>query len=299
MRLAAMSLLLASACSAGVADQGGDGETSAELRVPGLVRVGGHVVDVEKTYLPRVVQCENPDAPYESLKAQAVAARTYLTYRSDGKAIPTIEDGQSDQVYTCANNHQGAYVAADVMRAVLETRSEVVLWNGKITAGFFVAGASRSKATCRSLSDPTNTEGYVTYNFGLINSESNRSKIGDHSTTNRGCMAQRLANCLADSGEYEYQSLLRYFYGSDAQVAPIGSELPSLNDILKLAAEDHLQVLCWSDTLGRPVARGACVQSASNHIWYQCDDDSQFKVASVDASGGSGPVGACTKTLGL
>ncbi|MSP59966.1 MAG: hypothetical protein EXR72_06425 [Myxococcales bacterium] len=51
-------------------------------------------VDTEKVYLPRVVHCENGGAPYEALKAQAIAARTYLYYKmetagsiADGRAI--------------------------------------------------------------------------------------------------------------------------------------------------------------------------------------------------------------------
>src|SRR5262249_48912045 len=37
-------------------------------------------VDVENDYLPHVVMCEHGGAPYEALKAQAVAARSYLYY---------------------------------------------------------------------------------------------------------------------------------------------------------------------------------------------------------------------------
>jgi hypothetical protein len=291
-----LGALLATGCSGVVADDSLEGEESSELTVPGKVKVGGHVVDVETDYIPRVVQCENPDAPYESLKAQAVSARTYLTYRSDRKVLPTITDGQSDQVYTCASNHYGSYVAADVRRAVEETRGEVVLWNGKITAGFFVAGSRRTAETCRATSDPTNTERFVTYNFGLVEGTSDGSKIGVRGDdVNRGCMAQNLANCLAVTASYDYGMLSRYFYGSDVQVATIGTTSLTAADIAEVAADDHAEVLCWSPTLGRGVPKGTCVQAISNRNWYQCTDDGSFQLSTVN----DGPVGACKSSLPL
>ena len=53
---------------------------------------GVGVVSVEDDYLPRVVSCENGGAPLEALKAQAVAARSYLYYKLDRRG--EIADGQ-------------------------------------------------------------------------------------------------------------------------------------------------------------------------------------------------------------
>jgi lysozyme C len=47
---------------------------------------------------------------------------------------------------------------------------------------------------------------------------------------------------------------------------------------------------CWSATLGDMEDANACVQSASNGIWYQCHDGSWYR----GVSGSSGPYGACT-----
>src|SRR4029079_6008943 len=60
---------------------------------------GSGTLDVENDYIPQVVVCENGGASLEALKAQAVAARTYLYYKL--KRQGSIGDGQGDQVYTC------------------------------------------------------------------------------------------------------------------------------------------------------------------------------------------------------
>ena len=57
-------------------------EAEQELEAHCSVTVNGvGKIDVEKNYLPHVVHCENGGAPFEALKAQAIAARTYLYYR--------------------------------------------------------------------------------------------------------------------------------------------------------------------------------------------------------------------------
>ena len=92
-------LLCMVGCNGGdvVTEPDNQGETSAALSVPARVRVHGKIVDVETNYLPRVVQCENPGAPPESMKAQAIAARTWLAHTANGRSLPTVGDGQSDR----------------------------------------------------------------------------------------------------------------------------------------------------------------------------------------------------------
>ncbi|NJL30921.1 MAG: SpoIID/LytB domain-containing protein [Phycisphaerales bacterium] len=55
-------------------------------------------VPVETDYIPNVVQAENGGASFEALKAQAVAARTYLYYKME--TAGAIYDGTKDQVYS-------------------------------------------------------------------------------------------------------------------------------------------------------------------------------------------------------
>lgn len=50
---------------------------------------------------------------------------------------------------------------------------------------------------------------------------------------------------------------------------------------------------CWSPTLGDAVADGACVQSASNEVWYQCQAGQWER--GVDEDTEEGPAGACSE----
>lgn len=47
---------------------------------------------------------------------------------------------------------------------------------------------------------------------------------------------------------------------------------------------------CSSATLGRPLPEGACVQSGSNDLWYQCEQGKWYR----GVANGSGPYGRCT-----
>ncbi len=173
-------------------------------------------VDVETDYLPHVVQCENGGAPLEALKAQAVAARTYLYYKLDTSG--SVNDGTSDQVYSC-----GATPSALHIQAVQETAGQVLTYNGSTICAFFVAGGIPSASSCvwaSGDSDPTGTEHYVTYNWNLSGSNIEQTTLGWVSPSNvynRGCQSQNGAHCLADEG-WGYQDILRFYYGMDINI---------------------------------------------------------------------------------
>jgi hypothetical protein len=133
---------------------------------------GSGLLDVENDYIPQVVACENGGASLEALKAQAVAARTYLYYKLRRQG--SIGDGQGDQVYTCGN------AAGDKHRkAAAETSGQVLMYDGVVIASFYVAGALQSGPDCRGgTSDPTGTEHYVTYNEGRAGAEVVQSSLG-------------------------------------------------------------------------------------------------------------------------
>ena len=284
-----------------VATTDGDSADSAGLSVPGSVRVDGKVIDVETNYLPHVIDCENPGSPPEAMKAQAVAARTWLTANAGKKQTPTISDSTSAQVYSCAANYHGTRVSAAAIAAAQATRGEVVLWNGAVTAGFFVAGSDRKAGSCRAVSDPTTTERDVTFNFGYIEGAVRPSSIGSASnSTNRGCFSQKMANCLAESVGYDYGTLLRYFYGSDIQVAPLGTSPMDDSIIMWHQGTDLPQATCYSTTFARPVPVNGCLQSGANQTWFQCLVSGKFTPISVDSDGN--PVGGdndCTVALSL
>jgi len=175
-----------------------------------------------------VVQCENGAADFQALKAQAVAARSYMYYRmqtGDG----TIRDGQVDQVYGC-----GRDPTEEQRRAARETAGQVLAYRDVVIAGFYVAGAIPSTETCRPAPDdrdPTNTERYVTYNEGRSGDGLEQTSLGwvnPGNLRNRGCKSQNGANCLSRRG-WDYRDILRFYYGEDIQlVQSVGGCVPAV-----------------------------------------------------------------------
>jgi hypothetical protein len=49
---------------------------------------------------------------------------------------------------------------------------------------------------------------------------------------------------------------------------------------------------CFSNTLQKALAEGACVQSKTDQVWFQCDEGKWFR----GGDGASGPFGACTSS---
>jgi len=174
---------------------------------------GVGVVDVETDYLPHVIQCENGGASLEALKAQAVAARSYLYYKLDSSG--SINDGTSDQVYSC-----GSSPGPQHYQAVDETAGVVLTYSGVTVCAFYVAGAIPSAASCvatGSDNDYSNTEHYVTYNWGLSGNNIEQTTLGwvdPGNVYNRGCKSQNGADCLSDNG-WGYADILRFYYGAD------------------------------------------------------------------------------------
>ena len=171
---------------------------------------------VEGDYLAHVVRCENGSAPLEALKAQAVAARSYLYYKLNTSG--SIADGTSDQVYSC-----GAEPSAKHYQAVEETAGQVLRYNNTQVAAFYVAGAVPSTANCVAKSndyDYSNTEKWVTYNQGKSGNGITQTPLGwvnAGNYANRDCKSQNGAACLANKG-WGYQNILKFYYGADIQM---------------------------------------------------------------------------------
>jgi hypothetical protein len=143
------------------------------------------------------------------MKAQAVAARTFAMYK---KIHPysnfDVYDDTRDQVYnptvTVTNQHR---------QSVTDTNGIVLEYTGDyhtIICAFYVSGTG-------------STAQYVTYNEGKSGNAITQTTLGYTTSPpskfpdNRGCMGQVQANNLASSNSYNYQQILRYFYGSDIQ----------------------------------------------------------------------------------
>ncbi len=211
----AMSVLVA--CGGEGVDDGGADEPVGEVSLPLAAHCSVNVVgkgtkDVESDYLPHVVHCENGGAPFEALKAQAIAARTYLYYKL--KKGTSITDGQGDQVYSCGSGPTAAQI-----KAVKDTAGQVLQYQGTTIAGFFVAGAQQKPPSCKG-STAAATEKYVTYNDGLTGSKVHQTSLGWISPTNkenRGCMSQWGARCLDSAGRTS-TSILKFYYGADISI---------------------------------------------------------------------------------
>jgi hypothetical protein len=207
-----VALLAAAGCASELDDIG---ESSHGLAAYCEAEVSGSgTLDVENDYIPQVVACENGGASLEALKAQAVAARTYLYYKLERQG--SIGDGQGDQVYTC-----GATAGDKHIRAARETSGQVLRYQDVIIAAFYVAGALQSGPDCvGGTNDPTGTEHFVTYNEGKSGANVEQTTLGwvdPGNLENRGCQSQNGAHCLSDEG-WDYDSILRYYYGDDIDV---------------------------------------------------------------------------------
>jgi len=212
----AAALLAGSGCgSMGDGDEQGEPISEAEQAIDAHCSVtvnGVGKIDVEKNYLPHVVHCENGGAPYEALKAQAIAARTYLYYRL--ASVSSIDDGQNEQVYSCGSGPTAAQI-----KAVEETAGQVLRHGGLTLCSFFVAGDPTLAAPgCKGSDADASTEKYVTYNQGLSGNAVNASPLGSLSNPqNRGCMSQWGTRCLASANKNS-TFMLKFYYGADVEI---------------------------------------------------------------------------------
>ena len=179
-------------------------------------------MDLEREYVPRVVTRENGAAAPEALKAQAVAARTYvLRAMRDKPTLGTparpIPNSQSFQTYAAAATPACMAAAKATARVVATYQNELIFAN-------YVAGALWS-ASGEPSSDPTNTERWVTYNEGKHGKAVTPTKLAAAHKANRGCMSQNGAHWLALHG-YVYHQILRFFYGADVELRNLRSKAP-------------------------------------------------------------------------
>ncbi|MBI3204392.1 MAG: hypothetical protein HYZ29_22845, partial [Myxococcales bacterium] len=181
------------------------------------INVNGSNKDTETDYLPHVITCENGGANLEALKAQAIAARSvaYYSMATSGK----ICDGQGCQVYTC-----GAAPQAKHFQAVKETSGMYLSYDGMLTYGFYVAGDKDPPPPACKGSGTSTTEKWITYNAGKSGADVKMTALGYIPPNqpvygqNRGCMGQWSARCLENSNGFDYDAILRFFYGADIKI---------------------------------------------------------------------------------
>jgi MYXO-CTERM domain-containing protein len=172
-------------------------------------------IDTEGDYLPNVINCEHGGAGLETLKAQAIAARSVLYYAMGNSG--SICDSQNCQVYSCGKTPSAVH-----LQAVDETSGVYLAYNGNVTYAAYLAGdPNAAPPSCIGAADP----GAVTYNEGKSGTDVEQTSllwIHDPSDagygTNRGCMAQNGASCLEDSVGYDYLRILQFYYGADIEL---------------------------------------------------------------------------------
>ena len=201
-------------------------------------------------YVPNVVLCENGLASFEALKAQAVAARTFAYYKMDLNG--SINDGTSDQVYSCSGNplaihHEAARATEGEILYVFD--SVAPGFGDVLIASFYVAGAIPSgpfdPADPSAIPnpgdpDPTNTQRWVTYPYedGVSGGNNLGTPLGFQGTPsnpnwpNRGAKSQNGADFLSDNS-ISYVDILKYFYGADIQLRTATTEGTSVEFGLK------------------------------------------------------------------
>lgn len=221
--LSITALAIVAGCSAPSEDEELDRSQSPLTAVCDANVRGVGLVPTEDQYLANVVHCENGGAPFEALKAQAIAARTYLYYKMETSG--SIADGTGDQVYSC-----GAGPTAEQIKAVKDTAGQVLRYKGVTVCAFYVAGGAASPPACRG-STSASTEQYVTYNEGKSGTGITQTTLGWVSPTNnrnRGCLSQLGSRCLANSGKTA-EEILRFYYGEDIVIeTAVGPCVPTV-----------------------------------------------------------------------
>jgi Stage II sporulation protein len=168
-------------------------------------------------YAARVVTAELGGSRHpEALKAQAIAARTYVQHalNSDpalGTEAKPVRNGQDFQV-------AAAVATALPRRAAEETRGGVAFYRGRLILANYVAGAPWAPGAWEGTASPKYpTEKYVTYNAGRVGaSVLPTQQANPRHPDNRGTLSQNGADALAARG-WTWPRILRFFYGDDLQ----------------------------------------------------------------------------------
>lgn len=169
-------------------------------------------------YVACVTTAENGAAAPAAVRAQAIAARTFVLRamrdRPDlGTVNNPIPNSNRFQVYV----HTPSQRAVD---ATSETAGLVCRYMGELIICNYVAGAVWTK-NGKPGEDPTETEKWVTYNQGKTGPDVEPSPISlPTRRDNRGCMSQNGADWLARNGR-DHLAILRYFYGADLAIEPL------------------------------------------------------------------------------
>ena len=238
---------------------------------------------METDYLPNVVACENGSAPSESLKVQAIAARS-VAYNILLRGGVVYGDPSHDQAYSCLEYFDPAKYGLDKQqKAVDETSGIVMTYKGGVVCAYYVSGAREKyldgeckyNATYEQLHDPAwleehkaenvRTQHFVTYNAGKTGDDVAKREDGGNGDSNRGCMSQEGSNCLANKGK-DWVYILKFFYGDD-----IGyRQLSGASCIKPLAFDNNASTTCNLDKSGVIIdEQDSCFIRTVSSTWFE------------------------------
>lgn len=220
-------------------------------------------LDLEE-YVKGVVAAENPGAPLESMKAQAVAARTYLLYTTNFCETDIVSSSNA-QNYKSAP--EGGY-SSEIETAVNDTKGEVLL-NASGTLfkseydAFCALEDCNNSDTCnaqyqrvpssgfQTFSIPSNQIGESSYKNICYDVIVNKGECNLNAENQEKCeqiykhengegdgghgrgMSQEYANYLAtvEGGNKNYKDMLLFFYGDGVNIGNVGLFFAGLKNI--------------------------------------------------------------------
>lgn len=184
------------------------------------VTVNGKTIGIDD-YIAGVIKQEMGGNNLEALKAQAIAARSYLLGTKTGSTC-SVTNGQSYQAYTDESNKNSIYY-----KAATETSGMVVSRNGKVAATQYQSHPAGMWCTEDSSGwhvkfQKFNDDPSTAWTWNGPAKETVRRTAGDGSLygTEMGYnnghhfgMSQTIAMYLAKAEHYTYQKLIETFYG--------------------------------------------------------------------------------------
>lgn len=211
--------------------------------------------DAEWEYLYNVLRCEATSwdtEALESLKALAIAARSWTYSKSRMEKTVTFSDSQAHQVYGCTKELTKPQYQL-ITRAIEETNGVIMMVGGVYAMGFHVAGTSfkpvpadkkgklpEARLWCsnaqgnnygNNIATDHGTQQHVTYNYQRTSGDGpKRSTLGGNVPANIGAMSQNGADCLSRGG-VKAEDILKTFYAFSGIKSGTQSDAPSYQGV--------------------------------------------------------------------
>jgi CubicO group peptidase (beta-lactamase class C family) len=231
----------------------------------GVIVVGGDYPGVYslEDYIAGVVANENnyqdPNDPenIEAMKAQAIAARTYLLSHTNYCASP-IENSQSAQTFNRNPSERAK-------RAAQETAGLILTYDGKIFSSEYDSFYCTEVTTCPAEGDCSceyTMEPFPVKHTVSVPASFASSGAGGHG---RG-MSQIAARYLQTTG-YDYKQILQYFYSPGVQITQTGGAENGADGIVTV--ENGTFIIPKDMNSGMPGSKGSGPNGFNIYFWQR------------------------------